>query len=227
MKKQRKFPRSLRKQPNKARIKRRNRAAKALRSIRSDPLYYRERGYFAVMGLFLEAGLRPPTEVIEKVFKRKGSCRILELGSGQGFALSELRGKLPQDWLPKIVFEGIDILPVSDKRLNPPKGVLLHSGDILARPFPKSDIIFSIWALGYVGNIGFTVRKTSDALNSGGIAVLHINRHSSTHLNDAKPLVQDLKKLASNLSRIKLKDAGIQVNKALRSDNLIVVIRKE
>ena len=117
MKKQRKFPRSLRKQPNKARIKRRNRAAKALRSIRSDPLYYRERGYFAVMGLFLEAGLRPPTEVIEKVFQRKGSCRVLELGSGFGFASSELRQKLPQDWLPKIVFEGIDILPVSDKRM--------------------------------------------------------------------------------------------------------------
>ena len=78
-----------------------------------------------------------------------------------------------------------------------------------------------------MGNIGFAVRKAADALNSGGTAVLHINQHSSTHLNDAKPLVQDLKKLASNLSRIKLKDAGIQVNKALRSDNLIVVIRKE
>ena len=117
---------------------------------------------------------------------------MFEIGAGYGIKLGsmlaiEKLGKIHS----KIELIGMDVT----KPIRLP-GVKMIQGNALTKPFPKADLIFSMLTIGaYIGNIGFLVRKTANALNEKGTAVLHV--YNQDHA------IRDIQKLRENLERFR------------------------
>ncbi|MDD5147852.1 MAG: hypothetical protein PHH08_00125 [Candidatus ainarchaeum sp.] len=226
-------PRSLRKpkgESQKYRVRRRKALAKqivedkAMAMARKRNIGYANKLFFLIQGKTLN-------DLIREKIRARGKCSFFEIGSGLGNALLPLL--LRRNWRKlggKVSAQGIDILHPQEDAL---AKKAIRIGNALSRPFPKSDIIFSVWSLGYIGQTGFMLRKIGSALNPGGLAVLHINQKSY----NAQELIKDPNKLESNLKKIRLNGCSTRVFLAteafpygaldLEPDDIIVVIKRE
>jgi SAM-dependent methyltransferase len=134
----------------------------------------------------------------------------------------------------EIEFIGMDALSSGKSRM---KNVRLITGNLVTKPFPKSDLVFSMVVLGYAGNIGFVVKKAGNSLKPGGAALLQINKKGRAQFSDhgkgilegqMVTLVQDMPKLARNLQKMKIPGCEIFVfTPPGWGGNLAVLIRKK
>ena len=219
--------------------KRRRKAAERFRAHARQIVDYadfmpRHREFDSVQKMFRWASVRPPQEIIaQKVGLLNGSrrCVVFEIGSGFGYGLGTMRAHPAFASIRHLVdFRGMDLVP---------RGVFpeiaTESGDALRKPFPKADVIFSQVSAGYMGHIGFLVKKAADSLHPGGIAVLHINKYGNydLHIDSAPILIKDMDKLSRNIRRLKIDGVHIRVRNGVflsdgyRSpDDLVIVLEK-
>lgn len=241
------LPRSLRipkrGQNRKARItaKRRSGTGRLIARYRGDPGMERGRQLKAVRALFTAAELEDPIELIRQKMEEKKrvgqgeKCTVFEIGHGFGLALDslalnhELAGRASE-----VQFIGMDALKSSESLA---KNVRLVTGNILSKPFPPADVVFSTVALGYAGNIGFLVRKTANALKPHGVAALHINKKGRAQFSNPEheilegqmiTLIQDMPKLARQLEKMHIPQCTIKVFTPKGwGGNIAVLIQKE
>lgn len=91
---------------------------------------------------------------------------VFEIGSGFGFALKNmLEFERLRELKKRIGLIGIDIISNGKNAAGEPKFI---RGDAVTKPFPKADLIFSLWSLGYMGNVGFMVKKSGECIEPGG-----------------------------------------------------------
>lgn len=179
----------------------------------------RERGLPEMENLFKRVHLDSISNTIQQLIGKNGSCTVFEIGHGWGNLLSDL-SKHPavRSNAARIRLIGLDV------KRNPKKPFEQRVGNLLTKPFPKSDLIVSHWALGYSGHVGAVLKKTAAALNQNGIAVLHIN-----HLrNGSGILIRDMNKLEKQLSTIKLPDCSMTLHRQDRRNghDINIVLQK-
>lgn len=98
---------------------------------------------------------------------RGGSPVVTEIGGGRGNAIKQLTDETRKC--------GINIVAHN----------IALPNDALRVAFPKSDLILSQWALGYVGHPDFMTRKIADTLKPGGVALLHFNSRGALQQFDS------------------------------------------
>ncbi|MBI2102664.1 methyltransferase domain-containing protein [Candidatus Woesearchaeota archaeon] len=88
--------------------------------------------------------------------------RVIDLGCGEGFAISDLAAMYPQHY-----FYGIDLFVTSH---SPRTNLLLLQGDIQQLPFPQKtfDLVYSTLAFSYVSDKLRGLREAHRVLNSHG-----------------------------------------------------------
>lgn len=192
-------PRSLRNKKNAKRL------ADFIRKERcrsSTPFGFVRQPEQTIIPLFQLAGLKPLKTVINDKILQKGKCRVFVISPYKEPGILHLASAFGSD----LEITGMDIAK-RDKadKLHASKHYIV--GNALTKPFPKSDIIFSTFALGYMGekNIGFLMEKTAHALNSAGLAVLHVNSLGVINKRRAL-LIKNPAKLMKALSKIKIQN---------------------
>lgn len=152
------------------------------------------RGFEFAQAMFRCAGIPSLKKLILDKTER-GRCIIFEIGPGSGGFKSTmaLHAELNRR-SSKIEILGLDIFPT--KKTSRHTGY--SHGNVISKPFPKSDVIYSAWTLGYVGHFGFMLHKIAKALNSGGIAVVQIN---STGPN-GEAIIKNPRQLRTNIEQL-------------------------
>lgn len=188
----------------------------------------RKRKFGAVRELFHRALMNPPEQLLEQKIREKGRCTVFEIGSGYGSALTGiLEFERLRELGNRLELIGMDLVANEEKE---PRKPLHIKGNALIDPFPKADMIFSVWSIGYMGNVGYLVKKTANALNPKGIAVLHVN---ALGLVASKPIIKDTKKLAVQLAGLRIPGCKLEVHRGfmledfLLDNDLIVTIEKQ
>lgn len=210
-------PRSLRSNewPTARKIERVLQRKEDQRHIFADRGMTRSRGYPDMENIFHYAKVAEPDACIAAILRRKSKCVITELGRGDGGLSRTLQNHIrrnkstlsPLD-LKRIILYGFDLVSpkVDVFAQKPMQGSLFayhdRVGDMLLKPFVKSDLVYSAWTIGYVGHVGFLVRKVARSLNAGGLAVLHVNR-TAHHRMDSQ-VIQNMTRLAQNIRGITL-----------------------
>ncbi|MBM3281913.1 MAG: class I SAM-dependent methyltransferase [Candidatus Diapherotrites archaeon] len=106
-------------------------------------------------------------KIAAEYVKRKGSCRILDIGCGNGQALHELK----QHVSTLVHAIGIDLLPLHDARVLDE----FIQGNVHDVPLPSEcDIIVSFRALHEIGSLEQLLPRVTNALGKGGRAYLWI-----------------------------------------------------
>jgi len=160
--------------------------------------------------LFRLAGLAPIETLVSQRIRHRGDCNVFVVSPYKERAILDLK----QEFGDKISVSGMDISardpadPVQSSR---------HYifGDVLKKPFPKSDIIFSTFSLGYIGNTGFMAKKVADALKEDGIAVLHVNTRGplpkGPNRGKMGDLIKDPEKLKRNILAMKIPGCQLRI----------------
>lgn len=200
--------------------KKRQFTAAKLKNARDWRSMARHRGIKEYDLLFASIGIPPLQKLIKDKIIQKGSCQVFEIGSGHGNTLRELRstvnpkeGNLSLTGMDAYSFPSI-VHTYSKKKSYEIADVNSIHGNILTKPFPKSDIIISLWTLGYVGHFGYVAKKVGDALNPTGCAILHINARGTfprySDLVSADSMLKDNFKTAKQLEKIKIPNCTIK-----------------
>ncbi len=106
-------------------------------------------------------------KIAAEYVKRKGSCRILDIGCGNGQALHELK----QHVSSLVHTIGIDLLPLHDHRMLDQ----FVQGNVHDVPLPSEcDIIVSFRALHEIGSLEQLLPRVTRALGKSGRAYLWI-----------------------------------------------------
>ncbi|MDO8625761.1 MAG: hypothetical protein Q7R47_06775 [Candidatus Diapherotrites archaeon] len=124
---------------------RRNSLTESIRTMRRSNIGKRRRQIGAISDLFFSAGGRNLYDEIGKRVKA-GNCSIFEIGSGFGVGLKGIQ----RHWQRKgyaLQISGIDIFSNEGRGR---KFANIRTGNALSKPFPKADIIFSLYTLGYI-----------------------------------------------------------------------------
>jgi len=124
------------------------------------------------MNAFLDFFRKCPWRSLEESLAARKKPAVLEIGFGAGEFGAQLKRKYGKR-VGSLV--GVD---VSKKHLGLLRRRLFDKvikGDALRVPFPRADMIVSMYSLGYVGHPDFMLKKISNALLPGGEAFLHLN----------------------------------------------------
>ncbi|MDO8428302.1 MAG: methyltransferase domain-containing protein [Candidatus Diapherotrites archaeon] len=144
-------------------------------------------------------------ELIKEFLKTRKKVRLLDLGSGEGQALKELKNLFKN----QIETIGMDLL--NSPKENFDRFIL---GNILEKEFPKEcDIILGFRSLHEIGNIEKNLEKISQALKIGGLAFLSIriqDSHNGVMQWIGKIIEQDLKFLQKIIQQKEWKNMKIQ-----------------
>ncbi|MBI2530360.1 MAG: hypothetical protein HYW05_04420 [Candidatus Diapherotrites archaeon] len=103
-----------------------------------------------------------------------GKAVVTEIG-GSGKTLLKLRRKMGKN---KANLKAFNIDLVGWQFAQALRGIKLLKGDVLKTQVPKSDLILSLWGLGYFGHPDYMTRKIAGALVPGGVALLHFNSYN-------------------------------------------------
>jgi len=216
-------------------LRRRTDLAKDIRESHSNPPFSRKRTFSDVKKLFSVARLGSVKKIIEQKVTKEGKCVVFEIGHGFGIALETMlqEPKLANLYnAGKLELKGMD---VTHSKPNS-SGTKFFTGNVLTKPFPKADVIFSLWSLGYVGNLGYMTRKVAKALKPKGVAVLHVNTKGVKDLGGwtvFRQIIWDKEKLAGNILKIQIPSCTIRIfkNSDMRepfgSEDLIILIEKK
>ncbi len=109
----------------------------------------------------------PLEKMAAEYIRQKGSCRILDIGCGNGQALHEVK----QHVSSLVHTVGVDLLPLEDSRMLDE----FIQGDVHTVPLSREcDIIVSFRALHEIGNFSTLLPRIAHALAPGGRAYLWI-----------------------------------------------------
>lgn len=113
-------------------------------------------------------GEETPLEKIAGEFvQKKGACRILDIGCGNGQAMHELKQHVGS----LVHTMGIDLLPLADPTMIDE----FTQGDVLQVPFPTDcHLIVSFRALHEIGNFAELLPRIAQSVAHGGRAYLWI-----------------------------------------------------
>lgn len=200
--------------PNRRQGKRRKAYIKL---IMRDRELIRDRSYYEYCGLEKHFGF--DMVVFLKNVAKAHKPIVTEIGGGKGNTIKDLTTDMRK--------ENIDIIT---RNIELPK-------DALKVTFPKSHLILSQWALGYIGHPNFMTRKIAEALEPGGIALLHFNKKhlnrsgNEVDLENWSPFLDRLVKAKERLENCKVRGYKLRENVAsglyqfLKGD-YFVLIRK-
>jgi SAM-dependent methyltransferase len=116
----------------------------------------------------------PLQKMTAEYVKQKGSCRVLDIGCGNGQALHELK----QHVSSLVHTAGIDLLPLHDKKMLDE----FTCGNVHDVPLPSEcDIILSFRALHEMGSLEKLIPRITKSLASNGRAYLWVRFRYVNH----------------------------------------------
>jgi len=168
------------------------------------------------------AGIDLHTLLSEKISQSSTPVVVTDFGCGKGNALAGLK----RIFGPKIKTVGYDARYHSGMRELDEH----HVKDLLSATFVKSDVIFSVGTLGYVGEIKKMLDKTAKSLNRNGVALLHFNRIGTKPGNAYDSLLKGAETFFERVSKGEIKINGVSAEVHRFADvpksDFIVILKK-
>ncbi|MEU4098666.1 class I SAM-dependent methyltransferase [Streptomyces sp. NPDC026673] len=127
----------------------------------------RERGLTGVNGYARELGLDP----VAHLLARSAAPRWLDLCSGEGLALRQAAGRLPD----AARLTGVDLVGPMMRAPLPPTVELITASVTTWTPGPPYDLITCVHGLHYVGDRLGVLTRAAGRLRPGGLLVAHLD----------------------------------------------------
>jgi ubiquinone/menaquinone biosynthesis C-methylase UbiE len=139
-----------------------------MKIVRKDASMSRWRNFGYVEMLFSQMSCPTPAESL----RNRKHATVLEIGVGNGYLLKDVKERFRQNVIQTIGVDITDEFIQADTRKFIDRMIV---GDALRLPFPKADVIISVYTLSYIGHPDYMLKKIAEALKPGGEAFLHLS----------------------------------------------------